>query len=336
MTRIRAISYALPEREVSNAQLDRENPSWKLSDVAARTGVLSRRWAKADETAFDLSVRACSSLVDESRLDLTRIDAILYCTQMPDYPLPGNAHLLHRHLGLEDRVLAFDYSLACSGYVYGLAIADSLVRGGLASEVLLVTAETTSKLINRKDRSTATVFGDGAAVTHLSGDGDDGGLIVACDLRSHGGALERLYVPAGGARTPSSEETRRETPDRHGNVRSPEDMRMDGPAVWAFVSSVVPRHLRAFLAERSLTVDDIDLCVVHQASRMTFDSLAKALGIEPEKLYVNLEQVGNLGASSIPVALRAALDEEAVRKGDRVLLSGFGAGLSYGCVLVEF
>jgi 3-oxoacyl-[acyl-carrier-protein] synthase-3 len=334
MTAIRHISCALPDRAVGNEELAREHPGWEMDSVVERAGVVSRRISAAGETAFDLSVRACAALVEESKLDLSEVDAIVYCTQSPDYVMPGNAHLLHRHLELGDSVLAFDYNLACSGYVYGLAFADSFIRTGLASQVLLVTADTYSRYINPGDRSASVLFGDGAAVTHLSG-GEEGARIVAAELCSHGRDFEKFFIPAGGMRTPATAETARESTDRHGNVRSAQDIHMDGLGVWGFINSAVPDHVRGFLDRRSLTLDDVDLFVFHQASQMTLDSLAKALRLPPEKMYVRMAEVGNLVSASIPVALRAALDEGRVGSGDRVLLSGFGVGLSYGSVLVE-
>ncbi len=334
-TTIRQISSALPDRVVDNQELVEQNPGWADAALADRSGVLSRRVAGADETAFDLSARACETLLNESDLQISEVDAILYCTQSPDYVMPGNAHLLHRHLELGDGVLAFDYNLACSGYIYGLAFADSFIRSGLASEVLLVTAETYSKHIHPKDRSARVLFGDGAAVTHLSG-GGVGGKIVAADLCSHGRDLEKFYIPAGGMRTPHSEETKREETDRSGNVRSAEDVHMDGMGVWSFVNSAVPPNIRGLLEKQSLTLDDVDMFVFHQASQMTLDSLAKALGLPESKVYSQMANVGNLVSASIPVALRAALDQGVISPGDRVLLSGFGVGLSYGSVLVEF
>ncbi len=336
MTRIRSIACALPETEVTNADLDRANPSWGMEQVAAVSGVYSRRVAATDETALDLSVRACEELLGKSNVAAADIDAILYCTHDPDYPMPGNAHLLHAQLGLGERVLALDYRLACSGFVYGLGLADALVRSGLGSEVLLVTAETQSKHISARDRSVGALLGDGAAVTWLSANGDAGGRIVACDLRTQGRRVADLYVPAGGARRPSSEETRQPTEDDSGNVRSLEDMYMDGARVLAFVRSVVPAEIKAFLAERSLGLDDIDLLILHQASKIALDTLAGELGVPPEKLYRHMSDIGNLSSASIPFALRAALHDGAIGDGDRVLLSGFGAGASYGSVIVEF
>jgi 3-oxoacyl-[acyl-carrier-protein] synthase-3 len=336
MTEIRAIACELPATEVTNEDLDRENPSWQIELVAELAGIDSRRIAAEDETAFDLSVRACERLREDSGIDLGRIDAILYCTHDPDYPSPGNAHLLHAHLGLGDDVLAFDYGLACSGFVYGLAFADSFVRSGIASEILLVTAETQSKRTNPGDRSVRALFGDGAAVAYLSAGEGSGGRVVACELCTHGQGFKHGYTPAGGARNPSSEETKRETTDRSGNVRTAEDIHMDGAEVWAFVNSAVPNHIEAFLGRHSLTLDDIDLCVFHQASKMILDSLVKALPVPPEKMFRHMKDIGNLASASIPFALRAALDQGTLQPGDRVLLSAFGAGISYGSAIVEF
>lgn len=336
MTSIRAIAGALPERVVTNADLDRENPDWGMEAVAELVGVRSRRVAAADETAFDLSIRACEELLTGPEVSIDGIDAILYCTQDPDYRVPGNSFLLHERLGLGDDVLAFDYNLACSGFVYGIAFADAFARAGTASGMLLVTAETQSKRIHPGDRSVRPLLGDGAAVTYLSGSDIGGGRIVASELCTHGAGLKHAYVPAGGARTPSSADTKRETTDRSGNVRTAEDIRMDGTELWAFVTSVVPGHIERFLAKSSLTLDDIDLCVFHQASKLILNSLTRALALPPDKVFTHMEDIGNLASASIPFALRAALDEGAIQPGDRVLMSAFGIGISYGSAIVEF
>jgi 3-oxoacyl-[acyl-carrier-protein] synthase III len=336
MTSIRAIAGVLPEDEVTNAELDRENPSWGMELVAELTGIDSRRISAEGETAFDLSVRACEELAEDPGVDLRSIDAILYCTQDPDYIAPGNAHLLHDHLGLGDDVLALDYNLACSGFVYGLAIGDALARSGTASSLLLVTAVTPSKRMNPRDRSVRVLFGDGAAATHLSARDEGGGRIVASELCTHGQGFKYGYVPAGGARTPLGEGTRRETTDQSGNVRTAEDVHMEGTELWSFVSSVVPGHIEAFLAKHSLTPGEIDLFVFHQASKLILNSLTRALAIAPEKVFVHMKDIGNLSSASIPFALRAALEEGAIQPGNRVLLSGFGIGISYGSAIVEF
>jgi 3-oxoacyl-[acyl-carrier-protein] synthase-3 len=336
MTVIAEIAGALPEREVTNAELDREHPAWSVELVAELSGIHSRRVVADDETAFDLSVRACEDLLSRPGVAVGDIDAILSCTPSPDHLMPGNAHLLHARLGLADDVFALDYSLGCSGFVYGLALADSLVRSEMASGILIVTAETQSKLMNPGDRSVRTLFGDGAAVTYVSGGEGPGGRVVACELCTHGAGFEHAYIPAGGARNPATEETKREATDHSGNVRSAEDMYMDGTRLWSFVSSTVPGHIEALLAKRSLGVEDIDLYVFHQASKLILGSLTKALGIPSEKVFMHMGEIGNLASASVPFALGAALDQGAIQPGDRVLLSAFGAGISYGSAIVEF
>ena len=336
MTRICEIATALPDREITNDELSRENPSWPVEQIAELVGVESRRIVADGETAFDLSVRACEKLSEEGEGSVADIDAILYCTQTPDYPLPGNAHLLHEQLGMGNNTFALDYTMGCSGFVYGLAIADSLVRSGVAEEILLVVAETALRRTNPGDRSVRILLGDGAAAVRLGNAGSDGATIVACELGTHGKGFKHGFVPAGGARNPSSAETKRTTTDRSGNIRTPEDFYMDGTAIWSFVNSTVSDHIRTFLKRHSLTVDDIDLFVFHQASNVIINSLGRSLGIPREKLFKNLERVGNLSSASIPVALRAALDQGSIQPGSRVLLSAFGTGISYGSVIIEY
>lgn len=337
MATILSIARALPQLKVTNADLGRENPSWAMGQVAKRSGIKARRVASEGETAFDLSVQACEELFARGDARVEDVDAILYCTHDPDYPMPGNSQLLHAHLDLGDDVLAFDYRLACSGFVYGLALADALARAGMASGILIVTAETTSRRMNRGDRATRALFGDGAAVTYLtSTEGDGGGKVVACELCTHGSGFEYGYIPAGGARWPPNAETRREETDLSGNVRTSEDLHLKGPELWGFVKSVVPGHVEAFLAKHGLRMEQIDLCVFHQASKLILDALGEALAIGPEKMFVHMSEVGNLSSASIPFALDAALASGAIEPGNRVLLCAYGTGISYGSAIVEF
>lgn len=338
MTSIRAIEGALASGEEANAELARAHPDWEMELVAEVSGIESRRVSAPGETAFDLSTRACEALLARPEVELGDVDAVLYCTQTPDHPSPGNAHLLHRQLGLRDEAFAFDFNLGCSGFVYGLGLADALIRAGTVSGVLLVTAETPSKWINPGDRAMRVLFGDGAAVAYLSA-GDEGegrGRLTACELRSHGEGFEHSYVPAGGARLPAGETTKEERVDASGNVRSAEDSHMDGTALWGFVSSAIPSHVEEFLARQRLSIDDIDLFIFHQGSRLILDSLRKALGVPPERMYRHMREIGNLSSSSIPLALNAALADGSIAPGSRVLLCGYGAGISYGSAVVEF
>jgi len=326
------IASHLPARVVTNADLEAENPDWKMDAIAARAGVNSRHIAGSVETAFDLTKAACEKLPREA---LERVDAIIYCTQSPDFIMPPNAHLLHAHLALPDEVAAFDINLACSGFVYGLGIAHSMIASGVARNVLLATADTYSKYIHPRDRSARVLFGDGAAVSLIEASPDDRGF-SSFALASHGKEYSKFYIQAGGQRLPKSEETARETTDRGGNVRSADFIAMDGLAVWSFINSAVPKQISTYLSRNGLQLSDIDCFIFHQASRLTLDSLVKVLGIDYGKVHLNLAMVGNTVSASIPICLADAVRQGRLRAGDHVLVSGFGVGLSYATTSFEY
>ncbi len=332
---IKDIEYALPERVVTNQDLNVENPDWEMEHVEAKSGVRQRHIARAGETAFDYVKKAADQMFLSGNQDKSSIDAIIFCTQTPDYIMPSNAFLLHEYLDLSEDVLAFDYNLACSGYIYGLAIARSLIIAGTATNVLLATGDTYSKYINKQDRSTSVLFGDGGSVSFVSASNDDTGISDLM-LASSGKHHRKFYVPAGGCRLPCSEETAVEETDRSGNVRSKNDIHMDGMAVWSFIQSTVPKQIKKLLSRNSLEVGDIDQYVFHQASKLTLDSLTKALKLDPEKVFVDLATTGNLVSTSVPVALKKAIAAGRIAEGSRVLISGFGVGLSWGSMLIEY
>lgn len=325
------IAAALPERVVTNEELAALHPSWDIHRVAAKTGVLERRWAAADETSLDLGERAARDLI--ARFGADEIDALLFCTQTPDHPMPPNSTLLQDRLGLPAQSAALDFTLACSGYIYGLWLADSLVRSHAARRVLLITAETYSKLMHPDDRGPITLFGDGGAAT-LIGKGD--GHIGAFELGTDGGKSEAFRVPAGGARLPRSAETTIVRSDDQGGCRSQEHLHMQGTKVLDFVKREIPGCVTRLLEKEGLTLDDIGLVVSHQASRMSLEYLQRALRIPAEKMCDYMEKVGNTVSASIPLALDQAVAEGRVRRGDRVLLIGFGVGLSWGATVLTW
>ncbi len=329
---IEAIASALPAQVVSNADLATENPSWLMDQVAARSGVLSRHLAAPGETALDLAIQACAALCLQT--DLDGLDGIVFCTQTPDYVMPSNAFLLQEKLGLPDRVLAFDFNLACSGFVYGLAICRGLILGGQARRLLLVNADTYSRLINPGDRSARVLFGDGAAATVVSA-ATDRWRLVDFELWSSGRNWRKFCVPAGGFREPKGGDSGREEMDISGNRRSREDIHMDGFGVWSFINSTVPSQLETLLSRNRMGIADVDLFVFHQASALTLDSLERNLKIPHGKSFRHLETVGNTVSASIPVALARAEQEGRLTAGMRVLVSGFGVGLSAGSALID-
>lgn len=332
---IKRVVYNFPKRIVPNDDLMSENSMWDLTSITKKTGVEQRHIAEDDETALDISIGACKEFFKISGIEPHEIDAILYCTQTPDYIMPPNSLLIHRHFDFRKDVMAFDINLACSGYVYALTIAKSLIVSNVVRNVLLITADTYSKLINPRDRSTRTLFGDAASVSHIVACSDNQG-IIAQNLGSEGKYFKKFYVPAGGFKNPKSESTSKTYLDNGGNLKSDENIFMDGMGIWNFIRSKIPEHILNLLDENNLKTKDVDLFIFHQASALTLDSLQKALKIPDEKMFRNIKNYGNTVSSSIPIALAQAHENGLINKGNLVLLSGFGVGLSYGSVLIQY
>ncbi len=331
---IRGITYVLPELVLTNEDLSADNPGWNMDNVTARTGVARRHIARDDETAFDLACGACEALFQEHPEAHERIDAILFCTQSGDYVMPPNSSLLHGFLGLPENVFAIDFNLGCSGFVYGLGLAQSLLASDAATNVLLVTADTYSKYINPRDRSARALFGDGAAATWITSSGSTRGL-VGIQYATSGKEHRNFIIPAGGCRMPHTPDTAIAQPDGGGNLRSLENIHMNGAGVMSVVNATVPRQVRSLLERMQMTMDDIDLVIFHQASKMALDALNARLHIPAEKSFSNLRDVGNTVSASIPIAIREAMDLGRIKSGDRVLLSGFGVGMSWATAIVE-
>jgi 3-oxoacyl-[acyl-carrier-protein] synthase III len=328
---IESIEIALPEEEVTNAQIAAAHPAWRMDEVSKRTGVYSRRRCRSDETALDLAETACRALLNRTGVDSETIGALLFCTQTPDYVMPPNACLLQHRLGLSRSVAAFDVSLACSGFVYGLYMAKALVESGSARRVLLVTSETYSKLTNPDDRGPATLFGDGAAATFV-GSGEAG--IGRVYLGTDGSTPDIFCVPVGGARVPRTPGSATPVSDEHGSRRSPEQITMNGAAVLSFVQRELVDFVNRTMSELGIDWESLDLVVFHQASRAALQVLERKLDIPPDKVFSNLDTVGNTVSASIPIALWSAAQQGRLTPGMKVLLVGFGVGLSWGaCTL---
>jgi len=334
-TIIKSIEYYLPENIFTNEILQKENPQWDMGNVISKSGVLQRHIAKEGETALDLSQKACDQIFNKKGNDKSDIDGIIYCTQSPDYIMPGNSFLLHKYLDLSNDVFAYDFNHACTGYIYSLAMAHSFILSGIARKILLINADTYSKYINNRDRSVRVLFGDGAAATIVEKSVKNKG-IIDLELASFGKNFDSFYIPAGGIRIPKSSETSKENVDDRGNIRSKEDIFMDGTKVWAFINSVVPKQIKRLLNRNNLEISDIDLFVFHQASQMTLDTIAKILRLDREKVFINIYNIGNTVSASIPIAIKDAIIQGKLIRGQKVLLSGFGVGMSYGTILMEF
>ncbi|MBW2541091.1 MAG: ketoacyl-ACP synthase III [Deltaproteobacteria bacterium] len=333
---LEGIEFALPKRLLTNADLRREHPDWDMEKIAERTGVLERHFCAPDETALDLGEQASRQLLERLKLSASDVGAVIMCTNSPDYILPSNACLLQARLGLPTSIPAFDFSLSCSGYVYGLFIAKSLIGNGAVPNVLLVTGDSYSRFMHPGDRSTITLFGDGCAATLICSAAEGPSGIAEFALGTDGRSSESFMIEAGGARVPHSEETAKPITDATGSVRSADHIEMDGAAVLAFVRKCVPPLIEELLATAGHGMEAVDLVVFHQASALSLEYLQRWLKLPPEKTFSNIHHVGNLVSASIPVALREAELEGRLRPGMKVMLVGFGVGLSWGACLVDW
>lgn len=331
---IKKISYYLPKKVVTNESLKRQFPSWNMQKIEEKSGVFRRYIAKKNETAFDLACKAIDLLIEDSSFDIEEIQGIIFCTQSPDYIMPSNAFLVHEKYAFSKNVWAFDYNLACSGYIYGLTIARGLLETKMAKNILLINADTYSKYINKKDRSTSILFSDAAAVSILTLEEKKG--IIDIELASEGKDFKSFYIPAGGLRFPKNSFTRKVTIDSSGNEKSLNDIQMNGFGVWDFITKNIPSQIIELLKRNKYSVDDIDLFIFHQASKLTLDSLIKKMKINPNKVFLNLDKIGNTVSASIPIALKDAENSKILKRGDLILISGFGVGLSWGTAIIKY
>jgi len=325
---IKAISYYLPEKVVTNEQLVEEFPEWSVDKIAKKVGINERHIAADDETAGDMAYKAAEKLIQENGIKRDSIDFVLLCTQSPDYFLPSTSCIIQSRLGLPTKCGAFDFNLGCSGYEYGLAVAKGLIVSGVAKNILLLTAETYNKHIHPKDKGNRTIFGDGASASLISSDGF--AKIGEFVLGSDGSGYDRLIHKTGAMRHYQPLNDFHE--DENGTPLSSDHLYMDGKAIFDFTSDIVPPMIEETLAKHQLTMEDVDLFVFHQANRYMINYLRKLMEIDKDKFYVFMETVGNTVSSTIPIALCEAKKEGKLH--GNVVLAGFGVGLSYGATII--
>lgn len=320
--RLAAIEYYLPETELTNAELAAAYPEWSIDKIELKTGIRSRRIAGADECSSDLAVKAAEQLFASGVCDRVDIDFVLLCTQSPDYFLPTTACLVQQRLGIPTSAGALDFNLGCSGFVYGLGLAQGLIETGQAKNVLLITAETYSKFIAPADRSVRTIFGDAAASALVTvGDAPRIGPFV---YGTDGSGAENLIVRTGGSRNPAP------------TGSAPGLLHMAGPQIFEFTMTAVPAAVASLLAKTQLTAGEIDLFVFHQANQHMLENLRRRLAIPVDKFCVDLADCGNTVSSTIPIALKRAALTGKLREGDRVMVVGFGVGYSWASALVRW
>ena len=328
-----AIEYFLPQSTLSTQELSTLFPEWSVAKIDAKTGIECRHVSAAGECSSDLAVEAAKKLFASGACRPEEIDYVLLCTQSPDYFLPTTACLVQNRLGIPVTAGALDFNLGCSGYVYGLGLAEALICSGQASGVLLLTAETYSKFLNPLDRSVRTIFGDAAAATFITATQTATPSLGPFVYGTDGAGGENLMVPAGGMRRPHSVATSVEAKDEQGNRRAPDNLFMNGPEIFNFTLSAVPDTVQRLLRKSALSLDQVDLFVFHQANRYMLDHLRKRLAIPAEKFVFAMKDCGNTVSSTIPIALKHASASGQLRKDSLVMLVGFGVGYSWGATL---
>lgn len=329
MAFIKAISYALPERILTNETLVEEFPEWTVEKIAEKVGVKSRRVSSDNESATDLAILAAEKLFSRNEnISKEDIDYVLFCTQSPDYHLPTSACIIQNKLGLRTDIGALDFNLGCSGYIYGLSLAKGLIEGGIASNVLFLTGETYTKYLHIRDKGNRTIFGDAATATVVSREG--WGKIGNFALGTDGKGAENLIVKTGCSRNPDKRNDLMY--DENGNPVSSDYLFMNGAKIFTFTQKNVPLVVNQTLERNGLLKDEINLFVLHQANSYMLEFLRKKMKIEEDKFMRYMAEVGNTVSNSIPIALVEAKKQN--RLHGNILLCGFGVGYSWGGVTI--
>lgn len=330
---IKAVSACVPPAIRENQELTTLMTEEELNKVIQAIGITQLRYADPDVCSSDLCYEAARKLMADNEIDPASIDGLIFISQTPDYKVPNTSPLLQHRLGLKQECLSFDVNLACSGYVYGLSIAFALASQIGVNRILLLVGETLSKIISQKDKSTAPLFGDAGTATLIEkGDFPESWF----SLNSDGSEADVIKIPYGGARNPSCKAGFTETLDNEGNSRNGEQIYMDGMAVFNFGIRAVPTDINNLLKFTGKTTSDIDVLVFHQANRFMTNFFAKRLKLKPEQTPYSMNLFGNTSSASVPLTIVTEMhDSGQYSKRDSVVLSGFGAGLSWGTAMLS-
>lgn len=314
----------VPENVMTNddlAQFLDTSDEW----IRARTGIVERHIADKSEATSDMAIKAARAALEVANFDPARLDLIIVSTCTPDHPLPSTACLVQTALGAS-RAAAFDLNAACSGFIYGLNVATSMIRSGGYDNVLLIGAEMLTRWLNWEDRSTSVLFGDGAGAFFLQASEQPGG-IMSFALGADGSGAELLIVPGGGTRNPPSWDS-----TSNGMCT----LHMEGREVYRFATRVMGQVAKEAIERAGLEIDDIELFVPHQANFRIIKTAARFLNLPMEKVFVNVDRYGNTSSASVPIAVCEAVAEGRLRPGEHVALVGFGAGLTWGATVIQW
>lgn len=321
---ILGIGHYVPEKIVTNFDLEKivdTSDEW----ITERTGIKQRHIAAPGQATSDMSLIAAQRALADAGVAAEELDLVILATASPDHAFPSTACLVQDRLGAKNAA-AFDLSAGCSGFVYSLGVASQMVKSGLYNKILIIGAETLSSIINWQDRNTCVLFGDGAGAA-VVGEVEEGYGVLGIDLGADGSGGKYLFQPAGGSRKPASEET---------VANHEHTIHMNGPEVFKFAIQILGKTAKKALAKAGMKPEELDLLVPHQANLRIITSAAKRLKMPMEKVWVNVDKYANTSAASIPIALCEAQSAGALKKGDNVLLAGFGAGLTWASIVLKW
>lgn len=315
---------ALPEKVITNHDLEKmveTSDRW----IIERTGIKERRQAGPGETTSSLSVEASRKALAMAGIGAQEIDLIICSTISPDMPLPATASFIQRELGARD-CCAFDLAAACSGFLFGITVAEQFIRTGKAQRVLVIGAELLSRYLDYQDRATCVIFGDGVAASVLGPVEPPSGML-ASELHTNGHYADHLYIPAGGTAMPASCETV-QARDHY--------IKMRGNELFKVAVRSLEEVSRRVLQQAGVCPEQVSLFIPHQANQRITDAVRQRLGVTPEKVYSNISHVGNTSSASIPICLDECVRSGRIKQGDLILMSAFGAGVTWGAVLMRW
>lgn len=314
----------VPEDVLTNVDLEKivdTNEEW----IVSRTGIKERHIAKPDMPVSELCYHAALRALEDAQVTPEELDLVIVTTSTPDHIFPATACIVADRLGAK-KAAAFDQGAACSGFLYGITTASQFIATGMYRTVLVIGADTLSKLLNWEDRSTCILFGDGAGAAVLQ-PVEEGYGFLGFELGSDGSGAKLLLVPAGGSKIPTTAETLRQKLNT---------IHMAGSETFKFAVKIMGEASMRALERAGLTKEDVDFLVPHQANIRIVDAAVKRLGISPDKVVVNLDRYGNMSAASIPVALDEAVRSGKINYGDVLVMVGFGAGLTWGAAVLKW
>lgn len=325
---IRSIEFYLPNDVLTTQSLSDMFPRWGCEEIERKTGIRSRHIAGDDECSSDLAITAALRLFSSGACQPSDIDFLLLCTQSPDYILPTTACLVQQRLQIPTTAGALDIGLGCSGFVYGLGLAEGLIASGQATSILLITADTYSKYLHPADKSTRTLFGDGAAVTWIGAQERNDYALGPFLYGTDGRGAMNLVVTNSGTRREKMTQDYLDTKSGH--------LHMNGNAIFQFAIQTIPDLVDSLLKKAQITIEEIDLFVFHQANAFMLEELRLQLKIPRDKMQISLLDCANTVSSTIPIALKYADLEGKLFNGCLLMLVGFGVGYSWAATLVRW